>query len=358
MRLLDPRNSWAQRYGWLVTVVPLCLLFSVPLWWWLIIRPVGRTSVVVDKTVPGGSLREHESLGWVLNHLKAPWGEYVGAHFLDDKLVETPKLTRQRLAGATRVFLCDSYGIYRGDEKDSRDLELLDGGLDEEEISALEEFVGRGGRLYGEFNCLAFPVVGARRQRLEKLFGVHFTGWTGRFFPDLADPVEVPEWMRRRLKLGSAEDWNYSGPGYVLLHEDGRLVVLAEQQDVHPAGLTILLDKPLAGCSPETPFSYWFDVMQVDHGSQLLASFHFSLTVDGRRKLKSLGLKSEFPAILSKGSNLYCCGDFSDNDISRGPYWLEGWPTYCKWRYRDEADVSRRFFWTFYVPLIEGWLKR
>lgn len=352
MKWLNPRNRWAQRYGSLLVLIPLLLLLSSPWWgWWLLRRPAGR-AVILDKTVLPGNLREHESLEWVLRHAKVGVHDYIGPHYSGTTLeTEHSTLQSQDLEGADYLFLADTYGIYRENGQETRDLGKIVGGLDEAEISRIEQYMQAGGRLYGEFNCLAFPTQGSARARLEKLLGVRFSGWTGRYFPDLADPQEVPLWMRRSLKSLTDQDWVYTGPGYVLLHEDGRVVVLVEGQDIPPQAL--LLESP-DGSS--TPFAYWFDIVESQSPSGTWAEFHWVTYPSARLKFHQQGIPFTFPAVVCGQRSLYCCGDFSDNPCARGPYWLEGWPRYNGWRWQSSGEPGARFFWTFYLPLLEKWL--
>ena len=364
MRLFDARNPLARRYGCLLVLIPLLLLISSPIWLWSLTPTARGRALVVDKTVEAGNFREHESLYWVLHHSKVKVGEYLGPHYRGQQLSATPHLTPADLEGVSWLLLADTYGIYKQKGDKERDLDKIDGGLDDQEISAIEQFLARGGHLYGEFNTLAFPTVGAQRSRLERLFGLSFTGWTGRYFQDLADSTEVPDWMHRWLKKTTGQDWIFTGPGYVILNEDGRLIVLAEDQDVPSGALTILRPTPvfpLAHSSAETPFSYWFDIMQPRGASRVLASYELAVTARGRERLTRVGLKSEFPAVISLAvrgeggisQRLYCCGDFSDNPVARGPYWLRGWPSYARWRSQEHPDLAKRFFWSFYLPLMQ-----
>jgi len=346
MRWLSPRNRWAQRYGSLVVLVPMLLLLAYPVWAWRLLRGPLSKALIVDKTVGPGDTREHDSLRWVLQHNKVQLSDYVGPHYQGDKLLATSSVLQSAdLDQVKWLFLADTYGIYRESSRDTRDLEKIVGGLDDAEIGLIEKFVASGGSLYGEFNCLAFPTRGAARQRLERLFGVQFSGWTGRYFPDLADPQEVPGWMRLRFKRSS-------GPGYVLLHEDGRVVVLVEGQDVPPGALQLQ-----ASDGQSAPFAYWFDIVKADSVAAVTADFRWRTSPSGWAKLTSAHIPLAFPAVVAGAHSLYCCGDFSDNPCPRGPYWLEGWPLYNAWSLGDSDQSSARFFWTVYVPLVGDWLK-
>ncbi len=321
MKWLSARNPWARRYGSWLVLGPLLLGLTSPAWWWWGLRPARSAAVIVDKTSAPGNPREHASLLWVLRHQKVRC-----------EVVST--LDRASLARSSWVFLADTYGPEQG-------------GMSGSEIEALEGFCKAGGWLYAEFNTLAWPTRGAVRKRLERLLGLRFTGWTARHFSDLSQPEEPSAPLKRALQ-------GQSGPGWVWLHEDGRVVVLREGSDVPPRALELKLPH-----GPALGYSYWLDVVEPrEPAARAVAHFQLNCLPAGRAKLRQHGLPRVFPALVLGSRSVYACGDFSDNRLALGPYWLEGWPTLQQWRARGSQDAQRLFFWSFYVPLIELWLGR
>ena len=324
MRWMDPRRPWAQRYGSLVVWIPLLCLLSMPLWlWWM--RPAQTIqAVIIDRTVEKGNTREHDSLLWVLRHHK------VQVHW------QGPEERLQIPAGTQWIFATDTYGVYLEDPNQRRQKRKY-GGWRDQEIGLLEDYCAAGGNLYAEFNTLAYPTVGMQRARLEKLLGLKFSGWTGRYFDDLKS-TEVPAWLQARVDPAAT-------CGYVLLHEDGRTLTLAgppQQFGLGPA-----------------PYNYWFDIVSAAPGVEVLASYEFDAA--NAPVLKRNGIPLRFPALIShteKGRRVYACGDFSDNPCRRGPYWVAGVPALNRWRFGNSPSQAPRFYWTFYVPFIETLLGR
>ena len=213
---------------------------------------------VLDKTVPHEDYREHGALFWVLRHEKVvnPLGardwnldaNYVGFTPDPDAVDghgEGRDLRQTDLVGADLLFLADSYGVYSGDYEQGATRAAIDrstliyGGLDSDELDLIEQFVADGNHLLAEFNTIASPTSGTSRSRLESLLGVKWTGWSGRFFPDLGDASEVPHWAPRDWREQYQQEWDLAGPGYLLVHESGRLFVLQTGVDTLEDGLII-----------------------------------------------------------------------------------------------------------------------
>ncbi|MGE3728024.1 MAG: hypothetical protein AB7I41_20885, partial [Candidatus Sericytochromatia bacterium] len=231
-----------------LSLVGILLLLGAPSvhWAWQPTLPLHLT--IVDKTVPERSFREHVALIWSLNHFKVPhpegrkWNKEVDyrGYTPEEPISKTPAkaedLMAQDLKGKDLLFVADTYGVYRQDKAEARREKAPDyspkiyGGFDEREVGLIENFVGEGKALIAEFNTFASPTKGPARQRLEKLLGLDWTEWSGRFFADLSHPTEIPAWARRNWKKQSGKDWAFQGPGFLFVHENSRVVVLEENK--------------------------------------------------------------------------------------------------------------------------------
>jgi len=356
---------------------------SSPVRWYLKAESPWRVAVV-DKTVPHANYREHGALFWVLRHEKisSPLGardwtldqHYVG--FVPtpdnpDHRGEGHDLTERDLANADLLFLADTYGVYEGDYLDARGAAAaLDysakiyRGLSSEEASIVERFTdGGGGHLIAEFNTFASPTTRSARQTMERLLGLHWSGWTGRYFNELSDDNEVPAWAHREYEKQYEEEWTFDGSGFLLVREDATLFVLREVLEVARDGLTIwvraggvMMDGILDGVA----FNYWFDVVAADGNSEVPAMFQFDLLDSGRALMERFGVPTEFPAVVVASRDplrMYLAGDFSDAAGSLGPHWLEGLPWFNKkllsiWFPRSSSQES--FYWGFYIPLLRN----
>jgi len=368
----------------LTTAVLLLFICSFAMWQ-LSPGPSWRT-LVVDKTVPHPDYREHQSLFWVLNHAKVvnkggkrkwrPGKDYVGFYpekFTASDAPFSSDLEPVHLVGINFLFLADTYGVYADDykypEKYHTHLDyskMIFGGLDLQEVDIIEDFILSGGSLVAEFNTFHQPTPEAARERMERLLGLHSTGWMGRYFADLSNRGDVPSWALRHWETQYGEEWNFTGPGYIITHQDTQLVVLEEGKDVESNGLRIRTTLPndplMKGVSSSAPFCFWFDIVSPDEGTEVLAQYQFRLTPDGKEKMKAFAIPETFPAVLRASQSpllLYFAGDFSDNKIFHGPYFFYGW---SKLRHVlcciGKNQTQNRFFWDFYVPLLENVFKR
>jgi hypothetical protein len=354
---------------------------SSPVRWYLKDTSEWRVAVV-DKTVPHRDFREHGALYWVLRHDKigSPQGardwnlaqHYVGfAPTPDDpdRRGEGEDLTAADLANADLLFLADTYGVYEGDYLDVEEAAALDyspliyGGLSEAEAELVREFADeQGGHLIAEFNTFASPTSGPARRQMEELLGLRWSGWTGRYFRELSDVAEVPAWAPRVYREQYDEEWEFEGPGYLLVHEDASLFVLREGVEIERSGLKIrvrsggaMMDGVLDGMD----FRYWFDIVAAPE-AVVPAMFEMNVTEAGRERIDEFGVPAEFPAVVVASQQplrAYFAGDFSDAGGNLGPYWLEGLP----WLNRQLLSVwfprtanQEPFYWGFYIPLLRN----
>ena len=55
---------------------------------------------------------------------------------------------------------------------------------------------------------------------MEELFGVRWSRWIGRYFSELGNPEEVPQWMRDDYEREWNRPWLFTGPGWVLMQDE------------------------------------------------------------------------------------------------------------------------------------------
>jgi hypothetical protein len=364
-------------------IIGIFLAFPFLLWK---LSPASPWSVVVlDQTVPHPDYREHHSLFWCLNHAKVHgqtgktrWKtdrDYIG--FYPEKFVSSNSAYASALQPlpADKVdllFIADSYGVYRDDyiypERYWTHLDYsqkIFGGFDIQEVEIIEEFVKKGGALVLEFNTFHSPSTQEAQERLEALMGLRWSGWMGRFFFDLSDEEDVPVWAWRHWEAHHDQEWNFSGPGFLIAHEDTRLFVLEGDKDLEIHSLQIILAQPddplLKGVSQNVPYYYWYDIVYPDPSTEILAQYKFQVTVPGKEKLREFGVPEEFPAVLRASRlplKIYFAGDFSDNRVYRGPYFLSGWPQFRRFLCLfSSAQDQNTFYWRFYVPFLKNLFK-
>jgi len=364
IRTLTSRRFWFILS--MVIIVVACI--EVPHLYWLQAPELDLRIRIVDKTVPYQDFREHRGLYWLLKQNKFidtgvderdRWYEaeydYIGFDPVDPpEQYRTTLLSMENLADRDVLLLADTYGVYHNNYEDPEELkeareaekaadgnvltteeeafETLDeaailedepefedntrpgspkifGGLEEDEVAAIENFASQSKLIIGEFNCFASPTEGELRSRMENVFGVTWSGWAGRFIADFQDYDDVPIWLREKYEEDTGRSWNLTGSGYFLIHFDGEYVILRtnidlerEQINLPHQGLEFIPNEDFAagdvmqGVKPCT-YSYWFDIVEPMEGTEVLAEFQFHLTSEGRRKLHEKGLPMRFAAV-------------------------------------------------------------
>jgi hypothetical protein len=345
----------------------LVVLGVPPLLWWL--KPAPRAHVVVlDKTVPFDDYRGHLWLTWLLTEDKAPtpdgrveWvpsRDYVGYQPRGDT---STLLTASALARGDLLYIADTYGVYEGDLARRGDrLTALEpsprvfGGVEPSEMDAIEGFAARGGRVVAEFNTFASPTSADVRQRMERLLGVHWTGWIGRYLPELSNTTEVAEWVRRAWTRRSGREWDLSGPALLFIHEDGRVVILRVGHEVGPNPVR------LHGTGVEIPYAFWFDVVEASQPANVRATFSVETTGEGAEILKREGIPPSFPALVRDDgfTRGYLAGDFADGQAWLGPPWLSWLPWVRLGLARAGVLPDQmRVLWAFYTPFVKELLE-
>lgn len=363
-------------------VVLTGMLVPLPAIWWAVVPGASVQLRILDKTVPHPTYREHAGLMWALNHHKAsppgygrPWElarDYVGytppaSGEAANKGFGEP-INEDKLRGIDILYIADAYGVYKGDyERFDDTFTHLDfsgrifGGFNEAEAQVIQRFARQPGRhLVAEFNTLGSPSSASARAVLSELLGVKWTGWTGRYLHDLNDFTEVPHWAPRLYQRFTGKEWAFFGPGILFVHEDNRVFVLRMGSELLRAGPSIQITQPdsalLDGVGDGVPFLFWFDVVEPAGGSKSVAEFHLEVSSEGQKVLHQYGLSESWPAVVQGQEDplrLYLAGDFSDNELARGPYWLAGWPRVAMLGSTGDNPLDgRSFYFEFFVPLI------
>lgn len=305
-----------------------------------------------------------------LDEFGQPTGDFIQKSKNGQTVVIGETLKPAHVVDKDILYLADLYGAYVDDYIYPEDYishldysKVIFGGLDVPEVEVIENFVARGGILIAEFNAFASPTHGEARDRLEKVLGLEWTEWAGRYFKDLSDVTEVPVWARRNWMKHYQEEWKFEGPGWLFTHEDTRLFVLQDELDVGREGLWITDvdtdDMMMQGVLSNVPFRFWFDVLEVPETTDVLAWYKIDVKPSGKKIMDRFNVPDKFPAVVRGNQSplcMYFAGDFSDNDIpGRGPYFLAGWPYFKRFARIIERNLDQRaFFWEFYIPMLKN----
>ncbi len=364
----------------------LVMLLLLPVWMfiaWLLTDKRKLVIVIVDKTVLTTKGQEHVSLNWVLNQEKFTKtntalykreSDYYGFFPLENEKFQLKGLERfntaqldQLSTDADAIYITDAYGIYKnewyqqGDAKERSG--TVYGGLSQQDFYLLKQLRDKHKLIITEFNSLASPTSPAVRSEFENIFGVRWSGWTGRFFDsfDTTQNKELPLWLVHNYKLQHNGAWPFKKSGIALIHSDDRVVILENETHLTQELPNIYSTKEGQdhyGLPEKTPYSFWFDVIQPDTGfNHVLAQFRIDVNENGKKELGAYGLSSTFPAVtvhLNKDYRFYYfSADFSDDPISLTSSYFKGAHYFKRIMYNTRDPQERkRFFWCFYQPLV------
>lgn len=362
-----------KRYGFLIFIIGIVLLLTSPFWVWQLKGKKDLDLMIVDKTVPDESYREHKGLMWLLNqqkYRKSDGGiyqenqDYVGYDPKEEKGSSVPESAE----GYDAVYITDTYGVYEEDldrenVSGSRSSKVY-GGLEEEEIDSLKSMaLNEGKTIIAEFNSMADPTDEKARRKFYSLFNLEWSGWIGRYFPDMTSE-EVPEWVRSNYKEQYGKDYVFKGGGFVLVDRSDRLMIL-NGDDITDKGAIFSTTKKGEeefGEDMSVAYSYWFDIVEAINPDEVLAEYSLSLTDKGKDKLKGINLPTSFPAVIHQENRqfetYYFSGDFADQPDVPNLYQTSGLPTWRKWTEHSGPDEETAFYWKAYAPMMDTILER
>ncbi|SDC78900.1 hypothetical protein SAMN04488104_100612 [Algoriphagus faecimaris] len=342
--------------------------------------------VIIDKTVPNSTYREHNGLFYVLNYQKfikssgesyltdqdyfgfvpnekADFGSVRGIPASGNELTEW--VSRKDL-----IYLTDTYGVYTENFKDIESGEKskrIYGGLDAKDVELLTEAKQQEKTIIGEYNSMASPTPKFYRSSFENIMGLKWTGWIARYYEELDTLVnkELPSWLIDNYTEQHGP-WQLKGDGMIFVNESGEIQVLNAVEDYQnktPLIRTPKLNKPQFNLPEVVPYPDWFDIVLIERDYEVISYFDLNPTGTGLEKLRKMGLPRFFPAAVTKkngkGNLYYFSGDFSDFDGELGSPRFKG--ISFLWRgfyvvadYRDKQG----FFWNYYLPLISQILDR
>ena len=205
----------------------------------------------------------------------------------------------------------------------------------------------------GEFNTFGSPTDDAPRARMEATFGVRWTKWVGRYWPNLKDANEVPRWVGHVYERVNGRPFDISGGGLVFVKEDADIVVLRDGDDLRRDGIT--QERTPAGALFAFPerghFRYWMDIVTATD-SDVLYEHVVDATSAGERQLAAHGLPRRFPAVTKRRDAWYFAGDFVDNAFNLGSPERAGVLTFREARAGcGAASPEEELFWSWYVPI-------
>ena len=361
----------------LLLLILLILVLAPPVAWKL---ADDRTvdMVVVDASVIDEKAESHSGITWLTEQMRIrrrsgnPYrlNNYYG--FFPDQAESVKRFEPQMLEEIDLLYLCDLQGVWRrGIEqfevlRNPRQDELLHSGLSLREVDAVVDYVNSGRATVAEaFLFYASHEDGTRsRRKLEEAFGVKWTGWIGGSFNDLSNMFEVPFWARTFYEREIGQNWDFTGPGVILLQPElKKCVVLRpglELREAHPRITLTRRDGALAeGVESGLPIFGWFEIVEANRDEQIRSMIQLSLTGVGEGIMQENSIPSAFPAIISQWveRNTY----YLAADLGTVPNWLG--PAQVKWMPEIRSSISsiiekhfpgEETFWKFYIPFMRN----
>ncbi len=337
---------------------------------------------VIDKTSLTVDSDEHKSLNWILDNNKfcrpnrnlySISDDYFGffpnenKKFIinDFETLDGPQL--KSLADKLDViYMTDLYGVYSkdwySDNYRGERSQLIYGGMSRKELSLLNLMKTQKKLIITEFNTIAPPTSRRVKTQFEELFGLKWSGWTGRYFNilDTASNKEIPVWVIRDYKDQHNNHWPFKASGIVLVNNDNRIEILENRKDLKeeiPYIISNEISRKQFDLPKKIKYSYWFDIMLTKRSNNVVSVFQILTNTRGDSILQSLNIPNPFPAVIEHYDNdykfYYFCGDFCDNPVKMilSKFWGI---TKFRWLMYPSNDLAEResFFWLYYQPLV------
>ncbi|MFO7829314.1 MAG: hypothetical protein R6V23_11870 [Bacteroidales bacterium] len=350
-------------------------------WFFWYIKPNKPLNIyILDKTVPTIERTEHKSFNWVLNHHKyvKPNGnlynvnkDYYGFFPLSTKSREFDFKSlrihevKDAALGYDMLYYTDTYGVYYNEwyKNQSKDLKInqkVYGGLNQNDYLLLKEMKGLNKLIITEFNLYDAPTNPLIREKVEVLFGINWSGWTGKYFSSLDTSKNgiVPKWIVNRYMEHNNNQWPFKNAGIVLVHKFGTITILEQ-------GTHLTEEIPLIISKQETIKKYgvpeivhypqWFDITFTGDRNNVPANFKIQVNSKGDSILRSYNLKPVFPAVIEHTGDYkfyYFGGDFAENPVNSNTAYFEGYHELMGLFTGNSYESTRKFYRKFYVPMI------
>jgi hypothetical protein len=367
----------------LIVIIILAVILALPLInliRWTVQSKKPLNILLVDKTVPTLDRQNHRSFDWILtnerfvkkdnkqsySYIKDYYGFIPKRPMRDRKwdrneyrLVDVINLADKNDA----LYIADTYGVsfndwYRGLNR-SRKSRKIYGALNNNDFLLIKEMKDRNKLIILEYNSYNYPTAKYESFKTQEKLGLTSSGWTGKYFASLDTTApEFPIWMTTMYRKQYKKPWTYSKPGIVLL-TDKEIVVLEEGTHLKNAMLRIVTDSTNCakyGINGSVAFINWFEIIDPLQNN-IISKFKIETTTLGDTLLNNSNLANEFPAVIQEPLNkrtYYFSGDFANQDISIWTCRFKGVDKLKGILYSEKPDDSRRFFWLYYKPLING----
>lgn len=371
--------SWR---GLLAIVIFLLPFWMLVVWYFLPGRKL--LIAIVDKTVVEHPGQEHLSLHWILNQEKflknntdryEPSKDYFGFFPLEDEKYKLKGLERfdstqlEKLSvDADAAYITDAYGVFRNEWFKQGNIQdrsgIVYGGMSKQDLYFLELMKQKRKLIITEFNSIGSPTDPAIRNKFEQSFGIHWSGWIGRYFESFDTTVnkEIPNWLVKNYKRTHNDQWPFKKGGVAFIDADNDLVVILENEKHLKNGLPYIYASQEGvdhyGMPEKMKYSFWFDIISVNQNvNHVISDFRIDVNEAGQAELAQYKIPSTFPAITTHINTdyrfFYFSADFCDNPISLSSSYFKGVALFKWMMYTEREPLERKsFFWRLYRPLV------
>lgn len=367
----------------LIPIIIVGLLLIIVLGSWLLwfLKDEKPINVyILDKTVPTLKRTEHKSFNWILNHNRyvKPNGDlydidqdYYGFFPIHSKSQEFDFRSvriheiEDIAANYDMLYYTDTYGVYYNEwykrgTKDVKHTQKVYGGLNQNDYLLLKEMKERKKLIITEFNLYNAPTNGLIREKVETLFELNWSGWTGKYFAslDTTNGKKFPRWIVNLYMGQNNNQWPFKKAGIVLVHKFGTIAVLELDQHLTKEIPVIQAEQSMIerfGVPENTYYPQWFDITFAENKNDILANFTIHVNAKGDSILRKYNLKPVFPAVIEHTNDYrfyYFGGDFAENSVSNKTAFFEGYHNIVSVVSRDNYKDTDKFYWQFYVPMM------
>ena len=371
----------------LIVVIILAVIIALPvinLIQWTFQSKKPMDIIVVDKTVPNLERENHKSFDWILtnerfvkrennssySYKKDYYGFYPKRPLRDFEWDRNDYRLNDLIDLAKKndaVYFTDTYGVTSGDwyraYYKARKTRKLYGGLNNNDFLLIKEMKDRNKLIIMEYNSFDYPTAQFESVRTQEKLGITFSGWTGKYFSTLdSTSKEFPSWMTAMYRKEYKKPWTFTKSGIVILNAKD-IIVLEEGTHLKNSLPHIITDSEFTEkykVPASVAFDKWFDIID-PLANKVISKFVLETTALGDTLLIANDLTNIFPAVVQEPVDkriYYFSGDFANYDV---PIWTSRFLGVDKLKgvfYSDKPDDTRRFFWLYYKPLINGILTR
>jgi hypothetical protein len=239
------------------------------------------------------------------------------------------------------------------------------GGLSVDDAVALEHFAEAGGNLISEFNSLSDPTPRDARQIMSEIMAIEWLGWTGRFIVEYREVKKLYPWFEALYRHNYGSRPLPKGPGMMLIHESGKLVVLSGavfEKSMPTLTLTKRGKEWMAEPVGSPPYYGWFGIVTTGIDTDVLAQIVMPTPDDWEEHFRLKGIPKKFPLItrrrVKNSDRIYIAANISVVDEVPTFHTLAFLPNILSTihRRRDSQHYGPTY-WQFFVPVVGKILK-